>query len=124
MYYLLGESTIFTGLTNYFNEHQYQPVGEEDLFGALDAAAQADGVVLPDTFDKIMTPWTNQAGYPVVTVTRQATVDGKTTFDVTQVTPSSSTMYCIWHHIYSTCNYFLSFIATIEIMMNSDEEYI
>lgn len=51
---------------------QFSDVDELDLFDALAAAVQNNSVVLPPTTNvtDIMSSWTRQAGYPVVTVQR------------------------------------------------------
>lgn len=48
----------------------YSAAGEEDLFNALQEAVQEDGLQLPTTFTNIMSSWTRQKGFPVLTVER------------------------------------------------------
>ena len=72
----LGRETLIHGLTIYMENMAYGSAVEEDLFRDLEAAAILDGVWPQegvDDFEKTMKTWTNQAGLPLVTVTR----DGK-----------------------------------------------
>ena len=74
---ILGRTTLIHGLTIYFGNLQYGSAVEEDLFRDLEAAAILDGKYPQDgvdNFEKTMKTWTNQAGLPLVTVTR----DGNT----------------------------------------------
>ena len=74
---ILGRPTLIHGLTIYFGNLQYGSAVEEDLFRDLEAAAILDGKWPQDgvdNFEKTMKTWTNQAGLPLVTVTR----DGNT----------------------------------------------
>lgn len=52
------------------NFRSYSDAGEEDLFNALQGAVQEDGLQLPTTFPNIMSSWSRQKGFPVVTVER------------------------------------------------------
>jgi hypothetical protein len=73
-------------MKRYLDANLYQPVREEDLFGAFDdALIEAGEVQLPGSLGELMTPWTNQAGFPVVTFVRGPSSGGTTTFTVTQV---------------------------------------
>jgi len=76
---ILGRDTLIHGLAIYLNNMQYGSAVEEDLFRDLEAAAILDGVWPQqegdiNDFEKTMKTWTNQAGLPLVTVTR----DGNT----------------------------------------------
>lgn len=48
----------------------YSAASEEDLFNALQSAIQEDGLQLPTSFTNIMSSWTRQKGFPIVTVER------------------------------------------------------
>lgn len=43
---------------------------QEDLWKALQLQADEESVILPAPIETIMTTWTKQMGYPVVSVTR------------------------------------------------------
>lgn len=55
-------------------------MSEEDLFVGLETATSEDGLVLPATVQTLMSSWTRQSGYPIVTVTRDYNISGNVTF--------------------------------------------
>ncbi|CAG0919573.1 unnamed protein product [Notodromas monacha] len=85
MYLLLGDEIFMEGMKNYFAENQFQPVREEQLFTALNNAAEAAGLGLEYSVSDLISPFTNQAGVPVVTVTNTgAKENGKSVYAVSQ----------------------------------------
>ncbi|CAH1252312.1 ERAP1 [Branchiostoma lanceolatum] len=66
----LGRETFLKGLTSYLKKHKFGNADTDDLWKALDQAAHAAGKTGID-IKEVMDTWTNQMGYPVVTVTRQ-----------------------------------------------------
>ncbi|XP_037030608.1 aminopeptidase N-like [Bradysia coprophila] len=66
----LSQRTFVKGLNNYLTTKAYSAASEEDLFNALQSAIQEDGLQLPTSFTNIMSSWTRQKGFPVVTVER------------------------------------------------------
>jgi len=78
---IMGYPTFIKGLSYYLSDLQYSNSFEEDLFSHLEAAGLEDGSWPQDelnSFTETMKSWTNQAGYPLVTV-KKTTVS-----------------YCIW----------------------------
>jgi len=68
---ILGYPTLVKGLSSYLAELQFSNSVEEDLFFHLEAAGLEDGSWPQgslDSFDETMQTWTNQAGFPLVTV--------------------------------------------------------
>ncbi|XP_070558840.1 aminopeptidase N-like [Ptychodera flava] len=63
----LGNLTLSTGLKTYLNRHEFEPAFSEDLFTAL---TEADATHLETDVNTVMDTWVRQAGYPVITVTR------------------------------------------------------
>ncbi|CAG0924513.1 unnamed protein product, partial [Notodromas monacha] len=85
MYLLLGDEIFMEGMKNYFADNQFQSVREEHLFTALNNAAEAAGLGLKYSVSELITPFSNQAGFPLVTVTNTgAKVDGKSVYSVSQ----------------------------------------
>lgn len=62
----IGEDAFRSGLTNYFNQHQYNNAIADDLWSALAASSQTNVKVLMD-------PWLTRPGYPVI----YADMDGR-----------------------------------------------
>ncbi|CAG0923104.1 unnamed protein product [Notodromas monacha] len=86
MYYLLGEEVLIEGMKNYFADNQFKSVTEEHLFTALNNAAEAAGLELEYSVSELISPFTNQAGYPLVNVTNTGVKeDGKSVYKVSQV---------------------------------------
>lgn len=48
----------------------FSAAGEEDLFDAMEEAIQEDNLQLPASFTAIMSSWSRQKGFPVLTVER------------------------------------------------------
>lgn len=69
----LGLTTFQKALRSYLNERSYTTTNPDYLFAAFQAAANADGIVLPATFKAIFETWSNNPGFPVVTVERAST---------------------------------------------------
>jgi len=68
---ILGRETLLTGLASYLFDLQYSNAIEEDLFGHLEIAGLSSGNWPQDDrlfFGQTMKTWTNQIGYPLVTV--------------------------------------------------------
>ncbi|CCH45143.1 aminopeptidase 2 [Wickerhamomyces ciferrii] len=61
----LGEETFIRGVSNYLKKHQYGNTKTSDLWEALSEASGEDVV-------KVMSVWTQKVGYPVLTVTEDA----------------------------------------------------
>eukprot|EP00091_Calanus_sinicus_P005267 TRINITY_DN15695_c0_g1_i1.p1 TRINITY_DN15695_c0_g1~~TRINITY_DN15695_c0_g1_i1.p1 ORF type:complete len:397 (+),score=98.83 TRINITY_DN15695_c0_g1_i1:263-1453(+) len=85
---ILGYYTFVRGLTTYLAELQFGNAVEEDLFFHLEAAGLHDGTwpssnTFTDSFEETMKTWTNQAGYPLVTVEKEM-VDGHPFYKLTQ----------------------------------------
>ena len=70
----LGESTFRSGLQNYLKKFEYGNALQDDLWEVMTEQAQIDEVLEKNvSIKQIMDTWTLQAGYPVVTVTRNET---------------------------------------------------
>ncbi|XP_077988200.1 aminopeptidase N-like [Glandiceps talaboti] len=67
MMHFLGNITFRDGLEDYLREHAYSPVFSDDLFTAL---TNADAEYRHTNVKMVMDTFTLQAGYPVVTLTR------------------------------------------------------
>lgn len=61
---------IFHFLLIYLPLRAYSAASEEDLFAALQSAVEEDSFQLPTSFANIMSSWTRQKGFPIVTVER------------------------------------------------------
>lgn len=57
-------------LTKFINSSQYQSAKEEKLFEAIQSAANELEHVIPATVQEMMSTWTHQGGFPLLTVTR------------------------------------------------------
>ncbi|CAO1436554.1 unnamed protein product [Diamesa hyperborea] len=70
----LGESTFRSGLKSYLKKFEYGNALQDDLWEVMTEQAHTDEVLQKNlTIKQIMDTWTLQAGYPVVTVTRNET---------------------------------------------------
>jgi aminopeptidase N len=71
MHLFLGEKSFQDGVSAYLKKHRYGNAEQDDLWEALTTAAHANKA-LPEsiTVKDIMSSWTLQTGYPIVTVTR------------------------------------------------------
>ncbi|XP_073980169.1 aminopeptidase N-like isoform X2 [Rhodnius prolixus] len=59
------------GVTDYLNKHKYGNAEQDDLWKALTDRAHKEGTLSKDmTVKEVMSSWTLQTGYPVVTVER------------------------------------------------------
>lgn len=58
----------------------FSDVSEEDLFVGIGIATSEDGVVLPANVRTIMSSWTRQSGYPIITATRDYNTTNNVTF--------------------------------------------
>ena len=71
MEHILTKETFNKGLTSYLVDLEYSVATEDDLFNHLEAVAMEDGTYNGRvTFSEAMKSWTNQAGLPVLYVTR------------------------------------------------------
>lgn len=66
----LGVPTWTKGLRNYLTANQYQSASSDDLYTGLQLAVNEDVLTNPPNVATIMRSWENQAGYPVITVSR------------------------------------------------------
>ena len=79
MEHILTKETFNKGLTAYLVDREYSAATEDDLFINLEAVALEDGTYNGRvSFSEVMKSWTNQAGLPVVHVTKDG---GDLTFD-------------------------------------------
>uniref|UniRef100_A0A182K7R1 Aminopeptidase N n=1 Tax=Anopheles christyi TaxID=43041 RepID=A0A182K7R1_9DIPT len=71
MRHVLGEEHWKAGLKTYLTDRALNSAVDEQLYAGLQSAIEGKGV-LPDgvTVGQIMRTWTNEAGYPVLTVRR------------------------------------------------------
>lgn len=69
--HVLGISTFQKALRSYLKERSFTTTNPDYLFAAFQAAIIADNIVLPTTFKTIFETWSNNAGFPVVSVERQ-----------------------------------------------------
>lgn len=66
----LGVDTWTKGLRNYLNTNEYKSASSDELYAGLQQAVNEDYPVNPPSVSTIMQSWENQAGYPVITVSR------------------------------------------------------
>ena len=66
----LGTETFKKGLTLYLQRKAYDTATQDDLWAALNQAAENDGLNLPVPVKTIMDTWTLQMGFPVINITR------------------------------------------------------
>ncbi|KAJ6629262.1 Aminopeptidase N, partial [Pseudolycoriella hygida] len=72
-FHVFGEDVFMDALNTYLTNNAYSDADEEDLFDAIALHAWLDPEVVlpPDTnVSTVMGSWTRQAGYPLITVTR------------------------------------------------------
>ncbi|CDS36469.1 puromycin sensitive aminopeptidase [Echinococcus multilocularis] len=69
LYNYVGASSFEAGLKSYFKRFKYSNAETQDLWTALEAT----GV---DNLTELMSPWTKQTGYPVLSVRRICAPDG------------------------------------------------
>ncbi|KAH8382805.1 hypothetical protein KR009_005335, partial [Drosophila setifemur] len=58
------------GLNKYLTKNQYNSCDEWDLFASFQESADELGYTLPTSVNNIFSSWSQQAGYPLLTVTR------------------------------------------------------
>jgi len=85
---ILTMDTFIKGMSSYLAALQYGNAVEEDLFLHLEAAGLEDGqwpgtYVNAPSFEDSMKTWTNQAGYPLVTVEKEL-IEGKPYYKLRQ----------------------------------------
>lgn len=68
--HVLGVSTFQKALRSYLKDRTYTTTNPDYLFNAFQAAADADNIELPHSFKIIFETWSNNPGFPVVTVER------------------------------------------------------
>ena len=77
IYCVLGEEAFRKGLQDYMAKHKY---GNTVTLNLWDAWSSASGVAVGD----LMSTWTEQCGYPVVTVTNTSWADDSVTIELSQ----------------------------------------
>lgn len=67
--HFLGSSTFSKGIARFLRLHNYSEANTEDLWKAFDQQAAEDGILdgSNTTVGEIMSSWTNQAGFPLLT---------------------------------------------------------
>ena len=83
---ILGYQALVNGLSFYLAELQFKNAQEEDLFFFLEAAGLEAGTWPQgnrDSFEETMKTWTNQAGYPLVSV-KKVTFEGQNYLHLSQ----------------------------------------
>ncbi|XP_054725821.1 aminopeptidase N-like [Anastrepha obliqua] len=78
---VLTDEVFRQGLNLYLTTNQYTATDESQLFEALSNAADAQNVSLPATMAAMFSSWSQQSGYPLLTVTRNY---NNNTFTITQ----------------------------------------
>ncbi|XP_017007594.2 aminopeptidase N [Drosophila takahashii] len=76
-----SDKVFRTGLNKYLTKNKYTSCDEWDLFASFQESANELGLVLPTSVDNIFSSWSHQAGYPLLTVTRNYETG---TFTITQ----------------------------------------
>lgn len=66
----LGVPTWTKGLRNYLETNKYQSASSDELYASLQLAVNEAVPTNPPSVATIMSTWENQAGYPVITVSR------------------------------------------------------
>jgi len=94
----LSEQTFVKGLNKYLTARSYSYAAEEHLFSALQEAIDEDNRVIPTSFANIMSSWTRQSGFPVLTVERNYSsttvlLSQQRYFSNTSSTPDSSVWF-------------------------------
>jgi len=82
----LGSDTLIKGLSEYLKDMSFMSAVEEDLFTHLESAGLVDGTWPQpgvEDFTTTMKTWTQQAGFPLVTV-RKTSEDGRTVVELSQ----------------------------------------
>ncbi|XP_037811881.1 uncharacterized protein LOC119603780 [Lucilia sericata] len=66
----LTDKVFKQGLHNYLTINKYSAADEEQLFSALQIAAKEEDYKIPATMSEMLSSWSRQGGYPLLTVTR------------------------------------------------------
>lgn len=71
MHLFLGHDVFFDGVANYLDKYRFDNAEQDDLWDALNEAAQHHGKLNENfTVKQIMDTWTLQTGYPIINITR------------------------------------------------------
>lgn len=71
MYLFLGHDVFFGGVANYLEKYQFGNAEQDNLWDALNEAAQHHKILDENvTVKQVMDTWTLQTGYPIVNITR------------------------------------------------------
>jgi hypothetical protein len=92
---MVGLETFLTGLRAYLKEKSYANAVADDLWRNLDSAVKESGTFVdtPNMTLKIfMKGWMTQAGYPILTITRNITSGKATVLQESQLEPRN-----LWH---------------------------
>ncbi|KAK6488310.1 thyrotropin-releasing hormone-degrading ectoenzyme-like [Huso huso] len=92
---VMGQPVFQMGLNDYLITHMYGNAGRDDLWNKFSEAMQKEGRDI--NIKEVMDLWTLQMGYPVVTITKNDSVDNSVTisqehfiFDIKHSAPSNS----------------------------------
>uniref|UniRef100_A0A1I8N3A4 Aminopeptidase n=1 Tax=Musca domestica TaxID=7370 RepID=A0A1I8N3A4_MUSDO len=66
----LTDAVFKRGLHNYLDANKFTSAVEDDLFNALQIAAKEENHPIPARIEDMLRSWTQQGGYPVLTVSR------------------------------------------------------
>jgi aminopeptidase N len=71
MMHIMTEARFMSGIQGYVRRFANQSVDQDDLFDVLNSSIRG-AMRIPEQYslDDIMEPWTKQAGFPLITVTR------------------------------------------------------
>lgn len=89
----LGVSTFTKGLRYYLNTNEYQSASSDDLYESLQLAVNEDYPTSPPSVSTVMKTWENQAGYPVITVSRD---EGRLTLTQERFFYTEETSTSLW----------------------------
>ncbi|XP_049958075.1 aminopeptidase N-like [Schistocerca serialis cubense] len=70
MQHFIGTDAFYDGLHNYLLQNQFSNATDDILFAAMDAVASSSDLPSDATVSSVMLPWARQAGFPLITVTR------------------------------------------------------
>ncbi|XP_049958035.1 aminopeptidase N-like [Schistocerca serialis cubense] len=70
MQHIIGTDAFYDGLHNYLLQNQFSNATDDILFAAMDAVASSSDLPSDATVSSVMLPWARQAGFPIITVTR------------------------------------------------------
>ncbi|XP_035280469.1 thyrotropin-releasing hormone-degrading ectoenzyme-like [Anguilla anguilla] len=74
---VMGQSVFQRGLNDYLLTHMYGNAARDDLWNKLSEAMQREGSDI--NIKEVMSGWTLQMGYPVVTISKNDSLDGAVT---------------------------------------------